>query len=127
MIIRHISFELLFNLYKTMQKASFDYLMKLIVIGDSGVGKTCFLMRFADDSFTTSHISTIGKKLRLTRVIQESTSKLSPSPSTGRTSSCKSGTPPGRSASAPSLRLTTRARWGSSWRMTAPRKARLRT
>ena len=44
-----------------MQKASFDYLMKLIIIGDSGVGKTCFLMRFADDSFTTSHISTIGK------------------------------------------------------------------
>ncbi len=44
-----------------MNKASFDYLMKLIIIGDSGVGKTCFLMRFADDSFTTTHISTIGK------------------------------------------------------------------
>ena len=42
------------------QKPSYDYLMKLIIIGDSGVGKTCFLMRFADDSFTTSHISTIG-------------------------------------------------------------------
>ncbi len=42
------------------QKPSYDYLMKLIIIGDSGVGKTCFLMRFADDTFTTSHISTIG-------------------------------------------------------------------
>lgn len=42
------------------QKASYDYQMKFIIIGDSGVGKTCFLMRFADDSFTTSHISTIG-------------------------------------------------------------------
>ena len=42
------------------QKPSYDYLMKLIIIGDSGVGKTCFLMRFADESFTTSHISTIG-------------------------------------------------------------------
>ena len=41
-------------------KAAYDYLMKFIIIGDSGVGKTCFLMRFADDSFTTSHISTIG-------------------------------------------------------------------
>lgn len=41
--------------------AAFDYLIKLILIGDSGVGKTCFLLRFADDNFTSSHISTIGK------------------------------------------------------------------
>ena len=40
--------------------AAFDYLIKLILIGDSGVGKTCFLLRFADDNFTSSHISTIG-------------------------------------------------------------------
>lgn len=43
--------------------AAFDYLIKLILIGDSGVGKTCFLLRFADDNFTSSHISTIGKQL----------------------------------------------------------------
>jgi Ras-related protein Rab-8A len=40
---------------------AFDHLIKLILIGDSGVGKTCFLLRFADDNFTNSHISTIGK------------------------------------------------------------------
>jgi Ras-related protein Rab-8A len=39
---------------------AFDHLIKLIIIGDSGVGKTCFLLRFADDSFASSHISTIG-------------------------------------------------------------------
>ena len=39
---------------------SYDYLMKFIIIGDSGVGKTCLLKRFAEDTFTTSHISTIG-------------------------------------------------------------------
>jgi GTPase SAR1 family protein len=33
----------------------------LILIGDSGVGKTCFLLKFADENFTSSHISTIGK------------------------------------------------------------------
>ena len=45
-----------------MQKnAAFDYLIKLILIGDSGVGKTCFLIKFADENFTSSHISTIGK------------------------------------------------------------------
>jgi len=37
-----------------------NYLMKLIIIGDSAVGKTCFLMRFADDTFTNTYISTIG-------------------------------------------------------------------
>ena len=43
--------------------AAFDYLIKLILIGDSGVGKTCFLLRFADDNFTSSHISTIGTSI----------------------------------------------------------------
>lgn len=43
------------------KQGAFDYLIKLILIGDSGVGKTCFLLRFADDNFTSSHISTIGK------------------------------------------------------------------
>ena len=46
-------------------KGTFDFLIKLILIGDSGVGKTCFLLRFADDNFTSSHISTIGKKFFL--------------------------------------------------------------
>ena len=40
--------------------AAFDYLIKLILIGDSGVGKTCLLLRFADDNYTSAHISTIG-------------------------------------------------------------------
>ena len=38
----------------------FDFLIKLLLIGDSGVGKSCLLIRFADDSFNTSFITTIG-------------------------------------------------------------------
>lgn len=37
-----------------------DYLFKLLLIGDSGVGKSCLLVRFADDTYTDSYISTIG-------------------------------------------------------------------
>lgn len=37
-----------------------DHLFKLVLIGDSGVGKSCLLLRFADDAFTDSYISTIG-------------------------------------------------------------------
>ncbi|XLT71900.1 hypothetical protein HN873_028326 [Arachis hypogaea] len=38
----------------------YDYLFKLLLIGDSGVGKSCLLLRFADDSYIESYISTIG-------------------------------------------------------------------
>jgi len=40
--------------------AAYDFLIKLLLIGDSGVGKSCLLLRFSDDSFTPSFITTIG-------------------------------------------------------------------
>lgn len=43
-----------------MAKQAYDYLFKILLIGDSGVGKTCILCRFSDDSFNPSFISTIG-------------------------------------------------------------------
>ncbi|BES99146.1 unnamed protein product [Nesidiocoris tenuis] len=39
---------------------SYDYLFKLLLIGDSGVGKTCVLFRFSEDAFNNTFISTIG-------------------------------------------------------------------
>lgn len=42
-----------------MAKA-YDYLFKLLLIGDSGVGKTSVLFRFSDDAFNSTFISTIG-------------------------------------------------------------------
>uniref|UniRef100_A0A7N4NS95 small monomeric GTPase n=1 Tax=Sarcophilus harrisii TaxID=9305 RepID=A0A7N4NS95_SARHA len=39
----------------------YDVLFRLLLIGDSGVGKTCLLCRFTDNEFHSSHISTIGK------------------------------------------------------------------
>lgn len=44
-----------------MAKKTYDLLFKLLLIGDSGVGKTCVLFRFSDDAFNTTFISTIGK------------------------------------------------------------------
>lgn len=42
-----------------MTKA-YDYLFKLLLIGDSGVGKTCLLFRFSEDNFNQTFIATIG-------------------------------------------------------------------
>lgn len=39
---------------------TYDYLFKLLLIGDSGVGKTCALFRFSEDAFNATFISTIG-------------------------------------------------------------------
>lgn len=38
----------------------YDYLFKLIVIGDTNTGKSCLLQRFTDDTYTSDFISTIG-------------------------------------------------------------------
>jgi len=43
-----------------MAKKTYDLLFKLLLIGDSGVGKTCILFRFSEDAFNTTFISTIG-------------------------------------------------------------------
>lgn len=37
-----------------------DYIFKLLLIGDSGVGKSCLMLCFADDAFIDSYVSTIG-------------------------------------------------------------------
>jgi len=38
----------------------YDCLFKLLVIGDSGVGKSSLILRFADETYQASYIATIG-------------------------------------------------------------------
>ena len=46
-------------------KPEYDYLFKILLIGDSGVGKSCLLLRFADDEYTDSYLSTIGVDFKI--------------------------------------------------------------
>ena len=52
----------------TKPNATYDYLIKLLLIGDSGVGKSCLLLRFSDDAFNTSFITTIGIDFKIRTV-----------------------------------------------------------
>jgi GTPase SAR1 family protein len=42
----------------------FDYLFKLLLVGDSGVGKSSLLLRFAEGDFDAASVPTIGKRER---------------------------------------------------------------
>ena len=46
----------------------FDYTFKIVMIGDSGVGKSCILLRFADDKFNESFYATIGVDFRFKNI-----------------------------------------------------------
>ena len=40
--------------------SDFEFQMKLVVIGDSGVGKTNFIFRFTEGRFSPLHVTTVG-------------------------------------------------------------------
>ena len=42
------------------QDDEYDYLFKIVLIGDAGVGKTCIVQRFRSGTFIERHGSTIG-------------------------------------------------------------------
>lgn len=46
----------------SIKKASdhFDFMVKVVIIGDSAVGKTNILVRYVTDDYKISHIATIG-------------------------------------------------------------------
>ncbi|CAF1256129.1 unnamed protein product [Rotaria sordida] len=50
-------------------KSEYDHFFKLLIVGDSGVGKSSLLLRYAEDIFDESYIATIGVDFK-TRTIK---------------------------------------------------------
>ena len=48
------------HIKKGTKGKQFDFTFKIVMIGDSGVGKSCILLRFADDKFNENFYATIG-------------------------------------------------------------------
>ena len=60
-----------------MSGPEYDYLFKILLIGDSGVGKSSILARFTEDIFCETYISTIGVDFKIkTLEIDNKSAKL---------------------------------------------------
>lgn len=53
---------------KINKSPQFDHTFKIVMIGDSGVGKSCILLRFADDKFNDNFYATIGVDFRFKNI-----------------------------------------------------------
>ncbi|XP_054628313.1 ras-related protein Rab-27B-like [Dunckerocampus dactyliophorus] len=52
-----------------MADSDYDYLIKLLALGDSGVGKTTFLYRYTDNKFNRKFTTTVGIDFREKRLM----------------------------------------------------------
>jgi Ras-related protein Rab-27A len=52
-----------------MSDGDYDYLIKFLALGDSGVGKTSFLYQYTDKKFNSKFITTVGIDFREKRVV----------------------------------------------------------
>ncbi|XP_004639099.1 ras-related protein Rab-27A [Octodon degus] len=56
-----------------MSDGDYDYLIKFLALGDSGVGKTSVLCQYTDGKFNSKFITTVGIDFREKRVVYRAT------------------------------------------------------
>lgn len=59
------------NVFLSMEEYSdsFDFLFKIILVGDAGVGKTCIVQRFKNGIFIERQANTIGVDFTLKTIM----------------------------------------------------------
>ncbi|CAI8013499.1 Ras-related protein Rab-10 [Geodia barretti] len=56
---------------EVVPKEKYDLLFKLLLVGDSGVGKSSVIRRYSNDAFTTPSISPIGADFTIKTIEME--------------------------------------------------------
>ena len=59
------------GIQKKLVKEHYDFLFKLLLVGDTETGKSCLLDRYANDKFSDNFIPTIGIDFRVKTVVLE--------------------------------------------------------
>ncbi|KAF0978547.1 hypothetical protein FDP41_002367 [Naegleria fowleri] len=56
-----------------MKEENYDLFVKILLVGDSGAGKTCLILRYTDDEYNDTYQSTIGVDFKIkTKVMSNS-------------------------------------------------------
>lgn len=63
-----------------MSDGDYDYLIKFLALGDSGVGKTSVLYQYTDGKFNSKFITTVGIDFREKRVVSSAPRLLRSAP-----------------------------------------------
>lgn len=57
------------------QKEEADYTVKIVIVGNSGVGKTKILLRFCENQYKASYVATIGVDFK-TKILKVGDTKI---------------------------------------------------
>ena len=61
-----LNYFLNFRIIKKMSsKEPYDFIFKVIIIGDTGVGKTNMILRFSENNFKENYVATIGVDFKI--------------------------------------------------------------
>ena len=55
--------------------SEYDFIVKILLLGPQKSGKSCTLLRFADDAYTEDYISTIGVDFKI-KIVEEMEKKV---------------------------------------------------
>ena len=61
---------------ETKKGDKYDFMAKVIIIGDSGIGKTVLITRFCEDTFKQSYVATIGVDFKVKNMTIHNTRSL---------------------------------------------------
>lgn len=56
---------------QVQQPKKYDYMSKIVIVGDAAVGKTNILLRLTEDHFRIGHNSTIGVDFKIKNILVE--------------------------------------------------------